>query len=111
MSSFKECVAADNDVVFLNMEEFADTHNLNGTTCKAICQDISISKELSTGGGVSQTYPGIYGSHLMVNCIEKDLPEIPVEGSAFTVDDHLYLVERAAEDVGIVTIILVANDR
>ena len=31
--SFKDLVASDNSNVFLNMAEFAQTHDLNGTKC------------------------------------------------------------------------------
>lgn len=109
--SFKDMVAQDINQVFLNLTEFADPHNLNGTECIAILQDISVAEGLSTGGGVTQTYPGLYGSRLQVNCKKADLPEVPVFGQTFTIDDKLYLVESCADDMGMLTIQLVANDR
>ena len=104
-------VAADCSEVFINVDEFAEEHNLHGTVCKAILQDISVAEELSTGGGVTQTYPGMYGSRLLVNVKTDDLPEVPRYGQIFRVDDKIYLVENCANDMGILTIQLVANDR
>lgn len=108
MSTFKDQVAEDNITVFLNGEEFADTHNLNGTECIAILQDISVAESLSTGAG---TTPGIYGSRMQVNCKKSDLPEVPVTDQVFTIDGKVYLVESCADDMGMLTIQLVANDR
>ena len=48
MSGFKDMVAADRDAVFLNLEEFAETHNLNGTNCNCILQDESVVEEVLT---------------------------------------------------------------
>lgn len=111
MRTFKEQIAADNAAVFINELEFADTHNLNGTDCKAIVQDISVAEELSTGSGVEQNYPGIYGIRVQVNCLKSDLPEVPVYGQAFRVDGKLYDVESCADDMGILTIQLIGNMR
>ena len=62
MKPFREQIAADNTAAFINSLEFAEEHNLNGTVCNAILQDISVAESLSTGTGSTQTYPGIYGS-------------------------------------------------
>lgn len=107
MKTFREQIAADNTAAFINSLEFADKHNLNGTECSAILQDISVAE----GTGSSQTYPGIYGSRLQVNCLAEALPELPVYGQLFGVNDKQYLVESCADDMGILTIQLVANDR
>ena len=111
MKTFREQIAADNTTAFINSLEFADKHNLNGTECSAILQDISVAEGLSTGTGSSQTYAGIYGSRLQVNCLAEALPELPVYGQLFGVNDKQYLVESCADDMGILTIQLVANDR
>lgn len=111
MKTFKEQVAADNSAAFLNILEFAEEHDLNGTACIAILQDLSVAEGLSTGTGASQTYPGVYGSRLQVNCLTDALPEVPVYGQVFFVDDKQYLVESCANDMGVLTIQLEANDR
>lgn len=111
MKTFKDCIEADNAAVFINDLEFADEHNLNGTKCIAILQDISVAEELTTGSGVNQTYPGIYGSRVQVNCLKRDLPEVPVYGQTFRVDGKLYDVESCADDMGILTIQLIGNMR
>lgn len=111
MSGFKDMVAADRDAVFLNLEELAETHNLNGTKCNCILQDESVVEEVLTNDRYAQSYGGLYGSRLLVNVKTEDLPEVPVEGQTFYVDDKLYMVESSANDMGMLTIQLVANDR
>ena len=111
MKTFREQIAADNTAAFINSLEFAEEHNLNGTVCNAILQDISVAESLSTGTGSTQTYPGIYGSRLQVNCLAVDLLELPVYGQLFGIDDKQYLEKSCDDDMGVLTIQLVANDR
>ncbi len=111
MTPFQEQIAADNAAVFINDMEFAELHNLNGIECKAIVQDISIAQSLSISLGKDDNYYGIYGERLQVNCLKADLPEVPVYGMQFYLDDRLYEVESTGDDMGILTIQLVANNR
>lgn len=111
MSYFKDMVAEDNGTVFLDMEEYGEIHEINGVPVRAIIQDVTSSSEATTGGSVTQIYPGVYGSHMAVNCRKEDLDEVPVYGMALDVDDHIYMVEQVNDDMGMITIILVANDR
>ncbi len=109
MRTFKEQIAADNAAIFINALEFAEEHNLNGSICNAILQDISVADDVTAKSGIA--YAGIYGSRLQVNCLKSDLPESPVSGNGFELDGKLYLVESCADDMGILTIQLVANER
>ena len=111
MTPFQEQIAADNAAIFINEIEFAELHNLNGTECLAIIQDISVAQSLSIATGKDDNYFGIYGSRLQVNCLKDALPEIPVYGMRFYLDKKMYEVESVGDDMGILTIQLVANDR
>ena len=111
MSGFKDMVAGDIENVFLNLDEFAEEHDLNGTKCKCILQDESVMEDLSIDEQMSQSYPGLYGSRLLVNCKKADLPEVPVTEQMFRVDGKLYIVESCNNDMGMLTIQLVANER
>lgn len=111
MTPFEEQIAKDNAAIFVNDMEFAEKHDLNGTECKAIVQDISIAQSLSVQTGKDDFYPGVYGSRLQVNCLKDDLPEVPVYGMRFYLDGKMYEVESVGDDMGILTIQLVANDR
>lgn len=117
MIDFKEQVELDNQAVFLNLSEFADVHDLNGVECPCVLEGDTVQQTLSIGDGINKTYPTIYGADLTVyvrKCdLESDFSEnaAPVYGQTFTVDDELYLVDSVKENMGIVTIRLVANDR
>ncbi len=111
MTTFEEQIAADNAAVFINDLEFAQVHDLNGTECKAIVQDISVAQSLSIQTGKDDNYFGIYGSRVQINCLKDDLPEVPVYGMRFYLDEKMYEVESVGDDMGILTIQLVANDR
>ena len=100
MSGFKDMIAADIDKVFLNLEDYAEEHDLNGTTCSCILQDVSVTEDLSIDELMNQSYPGLYGSRVLVNCKTSDLLEVPVTDQRFRVDD-----------MGMLTIQLVANER
>ncbi len=108
---FKDIIAADNAAVFINANEFAELHNLNGFECLAIVQDVSTAEKLSIGLGADNSYPGLYGRRVLVNCRAEDLPDIPVYGMAFELDRQLYTVEACDNDMGLLTIQLVGNER
>lgn len=105
MKTFKEQIAADNAAIFINDMEFADTHDLNGTTCKAIIAG-KTSKETFLNGADYDSYDGLYGAEVVVRCCASDLPEIPVNGQRFDLDGEIYLVDSCRDDMGILRIIL-----
>ena len=107
LSPFKTQVDIDIKSAFINGHEFAEEHDLNGTTCTCIVQDISVTQELSTGG--SDNYYEVYGHRVMVNVSISDLPSIPVYGQTYTLDGRLFLVDAVDNDMGVLTITLEAN--
>ncbi len=112
MMTFKEQIELDNQAVFLNLQEFADTHDLNGIECSCVLEGDTLQQTLSIGAGINKTYPTIYGADLTAYVLRKDLDdELPVYGQTFTVDGELYLVDSVKENMGMVIIRLVANER
>ena len=47
----------------------------------------------------------------MVNCKAEDLTSIPVFGMAIELDGQLYTVEACDDDMGLLTIQLIGNER
>lgn len=112
MTPFEAQIALDNAAVFLNNMEFAQKHTLDGVECDAIVQNISVAESLSTGNADNDTYPGVYGKRVQVNVLASDLPDgPPVYGRVFDLDGEEYLVESCADDMGILTIQLIENER
>ena len=111
MTTFKEQLELDNADVFLNLNEFADVHDLNGKECECVLEGDTLQQSLSIGSGINKTYPTIYGADLTVYVQKKSLEETPAYGQTFTVDGDMYLVDSVKEDMGMTIIRLVANDR
>ena len=73
---FRDYLESDIDDVFLNEDEFAEGHNLNGTVAKAVIQSPTARESfLSNGSHVSND--GLHGVSVFVHCKLKDILEIP----------------------------------
>lgn len=105
MSAFKDMVAADNDA-FINLDEFAEEHDLNGTVTKAVVEG-KVSKERHFRVGT--IYEGIYEGDIVAHVKKSDLPEVPVRDEIFNLDGVSYLVAECTDDMGILSIELRAN--
>lgn len=103
--TFKESVVTDLDT-FFSLEEFAEPHDLNGTTCAAIVEGLTTKQRSARA---AENYEGMFKSALTVHARAADLPEIPVHGQLFKVDGKLYTVDTADKDCGILTIGLAVN--
>lgn len=108
---FRDTLTTDRDV-FLSLDEFAENHNLDGNQGTAIVQQVSADNIYTMGSNIqTRKYFELYGSHAEVNCKEESLKEIPVSGQLFLLDQKPYQVTEVKNDLGIITLILVANDR
>ena len=110
MSDFKEMVAKDLTDVFINADEFADEHDLNGTVCQAVVQSPTSQERFITGRYYDE-YNGISGVEVMVHCRKADMPETPVEGQVFALDGTPFFVNSVADDMGMLSIELHAHER
>lgn len=104
MSEFKDMVSADLNI-FVNGDEFAEDHDLNGTLCKAVVDTMDSQENFYTGQ-TYEPYGGISGRLIKVYVKASDLPEIPAEGMVFRVDDEPLIVNKASEEMGMVVILL-----
>ena len=106
---FKGIIETD-IAVFLNADEFAETNDLNGTSCTSIVQDVIINDDLTVDYKSSSYGEGIYGRGAVINVRKTDLKVIPVMGQSFRLNKKLGLVVSVADDNGILTITWQAND-
>ena len=104
--SFKEQVTADNEFVFMNDAEFAGEHDLNGMICKAVVQGERTGERKFRVGAV---YDDVYTADVVVHVKKEYLPEVPVRDEIFSLDGESFIVENCTDDIGILTIGLMAN--
>lgn len=103
--SFKDMVAADASV-FLNPDEFGETHDLNGKACVCVLYSDLTDKRKAMIPGGRRTPDGLHGDFLSVCVRKSDLERVPKQGENFKVDKKRYTVDSCTEDMGILTITL-----
>ncbi len=65
----------------MNEQEFAEKHNLNGSECVAVVQEVVINDDLTTETAAAAKYTdAMYGSGCIINVRKSDLPYIPETG-------------------------------
>ena len=97
----------DINSVFMNENDFAEYHDLNGVRALAIVEALTIKDKLAIK---SASFEGYYQKKVIVHVKQADLNEIPVYGQRFTLDGEIYTVDSCDDDMGMLTIDLVAND-
>lgn len=111
MSSFKDMIEQDIHDVFLNCEEFAETHDLNGWLCTAIVQDCVINDDLSTTNIDDARYTdGLYSVGALINVKKSDIPDVPKTGNRFRLNGRYGHVVAVNDDMGMLTITWAANE-
>ena len=105
--TFKDQVAADLDT-FINSDEFADEHNLNGDTVKAIVESPTSQERWITDKEYG-VYNGLEGNLYIVHCRKADLSAVPVYDQRFDLDGIICIVDSVIDDMGILTIELHAE--
>jgi hypothetical protein len=106
-ATFKDQVAADLDT-FINPDEFADEHDLNGDTVKAIVESPTSQERWITGKEYG-VYNGLEGNLYIVHCRKADLSAVPVYDQRFDLDGIICIVDSVIDDMGILTIELHAE--
>ena len=105
--SFRDCIAADIHQVFLNEDEFAEVHTVDGKPMRVILDDDGLQERDAARGGVSTD--GLYKSRRLLYLSKADYGGRPVPGKALNLDGRVWYVVSADEDAGMLTIELEAN--
>jgi len=102
MPSFKDVLAQDVDL-FLNPDEFADTHTIDGRPVRAVIDENSDNQHpLVYAEGVSLVRKVLFVA-------PSELGFRPREGMELKVDGALYEVSRCSDEDGVYAIVLEAN--
>lgn len=108
MSAFKDMLKADLDNVFINAEEFADEHELNGQTVTCVVQSPT-EQEKYLQGLDYRGFDGVRGQTTIVHVKKEIIGEVPAEGEVITLDGELMLVDSCVDDMGLLSITLHFN--
>ena len=95
--SFKDCVAADIHGVFLNNQEFASTHTIDGKEMDAVVDDDALLERDAARGGVHTD--GTYRTRRLLYVDKADYG-----GGILNLDGREYRVVQADEAAGVLTI-------
>ena len=101
--SLKDVMAADISAVFLNPDEFAETHSIDGVNILAVVDSDVIRKR------EGKVYDGVFREECMLFVKESDLGYRPTFGQAMRLDDEYYLVAACNENAGMLEITLGVN--
>lgn len=101
--SFKDQVIADNEAVFMNKDELAEMHDLNGTQCLSVIEGLETKKRTTLS---SRNFEGLFGTFTTVHVKKEYLPGVPVQGENFKVNGKLYKIDSCTNEAGMLTIVL-----
>lgn len=104
--TFKEQMQQD-VAIFINADEFAEPHNLNGTICDVVLEGLTTKEQLTKA---AVNFEGINGKTLILHCKTSDLPEVPKKGIIFELDGETYRVQDGVDDMGLATITLECDE-
>ena len=108
MSAFKDAIAKDIKSVFINMDEFAYEHDLNGKMVRCV-----VDKDVVDGakGTVANPLYGVFLSAITIYVDAKDMDSKPVEGELLSLDKKRYRVRNVSVEDGILVILAEVYDQ
>lgn len=106
MSAFKDLIREDARNVFLNLEEFADKHMVNGVEMAVQIDD---NEQIEREKRVNQNLDGIFKNQKLIYVLAEEFGALPKQGSLLQLDKRTYKVMDAIGEEGIYSITLEAN--
>ena len=103
MSAFKDAVRKDVQATFLNLDEFADYHEINGERIPCVL-DKDVTGEAPKAKG-NVTMEGVFVNSVTIYVAENALKTRPVEGERLDVDGSLHIVSSVSDEAGMWVIV------
>ena len=104
--TFKEAIASDVHDVFLNTDEFSDTHMVNGVPMTVQVDD---NEQIEREKRFNQNMDGLFTNQKLIYVAADEFGPLPKQGTILRLDNRTYTVADAiAEDV-VYSITLEAN--
>lgn len=101
--TFKEQLETDVGAIFLNPEEFGETHIVNDKEMTIVIDDNELI------GRQGQHIDGIYKNQKLIYVSAADFGPLPKQGSTLKLDGGTYTVDSAAAEGDIYSITASAN--
>ena len=104
--TFKEAVASDVHEVFLNTDEFSDTHMVNGVQMTVQVDD---NEQIEREKRFNQNMDGLFTNQKLIYVAADDFGPLPKQGTILRLDNRTYTVADAIAEDGVYSITLEAN--
>lgn len=104
--TFKEIVKNDVRQVFMNLDEFSETHTING---KEMPVQIDSNEQIEREKRLNQNMDGIYKNQKLIYVSAEEFGPMPKQGVMLNMDGKMYKVEDAIHEDGVYSITLGAN--
>lgn len=106
MMSFKDIIADDVHGVFMNTEEFSETHTVNGIE---MAVQIDSNEQIEREKRFNQHMDGVYLNQKLIYVAASDFGPLPKQGSILTLDKRTYRVADVVSEDGVYSITIEAN--
>lgn len=108
--TFKEQIALDNKNVFMNFDEFAEKHLINGKEMLCLVDgNEMIDREKRYQYQRSLYADGVYLKELLIYVRAEDFGPLPAIGRVVYFDKKSYIISDAINEDGIYSLCLEAN--
>lgn len=101
--SFKEQLQKDLDTVFLNLDDFAELHRIEGKQIPVVVDDDKL-ENLKQGQIL-----GLVEADMLLLGKEKDFPADITPGRLLNVDGREHIVTNSGENMGLIEVALKQN--
>lgn len=106
MSAFKDIVQADRKAIFLNLDEFGDTHTIDGKDMTIIVDN---NEMLEREKRYAVHDEGLTVKQVLIYVSEEDFGPLPAVGRLLKLDNKPFRIADAINEDGIYSIALEAN--
>jgi hypothetical protein len=104
--SFKDLVAADISAVYLNGQEFADTHTIDGKPMTVVVDENELLERDKSKMGIQ--VDGTYKARRLIYVAKEEYGPRPAHGKQLNFDGRLFRVADCTEEAGMLAITLEA---
>lgn len=106
MLTFKDVARADIDNVFMNVDEFAGIHTVNGKKMSVI---IDNNELIERAKRINSHMDGIYVKQTLIYVKAKDFGPLPAVGQVVNLDGKTFRVTDATNEDGLYSLHMEAN--